>query len=56
MFDISPQQTDYSASYISPYSIEYVDGRYVLYWLTKALSSHETYREAETALTHQAAA
>ncbi|UTA46836.1 hypothetical protein L1F30_11760 [Simiduia sp. 21SJ11W-1] len=50
MFNINPQQAIRTQDYISPYSIEYSNGRYVIYWLTKILSSHASLREAESAV------
>lgn len=41
-------QTDYA--FVSPYSVEYVQGGYVVYWLMKPVSSHASFAEADQAM------
>ncbi|WP_156025700.1 hypothetical protein [Simiduia agarivorans] len=41
-------QSDYA--FVSPYTVEYVQGGYVIYCLMKPVSSHASFAEADKAM------
>lgn len=42
---MQPSQSDYA--FVSPYTVEYVQGGYVVYCLMQPISSHSTWAEAD---------